>query len=685
MEKRTIRCQVFCQRGKRIHAEISPDTGVYEGDGIRIEAAEERINGCRCGKFRLNMRNESCQGNLNLQMEHPIRLYIPMAEGPEKITAMYLYNDWWTRPAFVEHLKEIPDRTQAVFFRYKDRVSCMVMMAGRKFKTWMTAGTKDEICLEMTACLGGLRRVDEPLYFAAEAVTPEEAVHKVFREIAEYKGIRMREERRIPEMFRYLGWCSWDAFYREVSEDKIRQKAAELFEKNVPVKWMLVDDGWLSRQEKLLCSFVPDRTKFPNGFREMTEDIKEKTGVRWFGVWHALGGYWGGIAPGSVLDLEERPYLYRTVTGKIFPSPQTGERFYRDWYQRLKSDGIDFVKVDGQSAVPYYFENNLPVCEAAEGLSQALEGGASYMDGAVINCMGMAMENILARPSSALSRNSDDFIPDKEDGFAEHLLQNAYNALYHNELYCCDWDMFWTRHKDCRKHSLLRAVSGGPVYVSDPIGATDPEVLRPLAYEDGRLLMMDRAAKPTKDCVFSDPMTDGVLKLHNTAAWGACEKGGGIAVYNLTKREQPFAFRPADIPELKVTDRYWVFDYFERKAVSLGREERFEGRMEADGSAWFVVLPQNRRSACLGLLDKYAGFMAVESICEQETAETIVIRESGPLGWLAGEEPEEVRIDSVDVTEKVQKEGAFYQISLPEGASKRVLSIIWKRPAEACF
>ena len=35
----------------------------------------------------------------------------------------------------------------------------------------------------------------------------------------------------MPEMFRFLGWCSWDAFYREITEEKVRQKARELVEK----------------------------------------------------------------------------------------------------------------------------------------------------------------------------------------------------------------------------------------------------------------------------------------------------------------------------------------------------------------------------------------------------------------------------------------------------------------------
>lgn len=42
-------------------------------------------------------------------------------------------------------------------------------------------------------------------------------------------------------------------------------------------------------------------------------------------------------------------------------------------------------------------ETSLPIGPAAKGMHQALEGGASYMDGAIINCMGMAMENILSR------------------------------------------------------------------------------------------------------------------------------------------------------------------------------------------------------------------------------------------------------------------------------------------------
>lgn len=677
MAEKNIKCQVYCQKGKRIDAEFSVNMGTYEKDGIYVEIRDNVIDGCQYGEIRLNMKNESCRENFNLRMEKPIRVYIPMAERPEKITAMYLFNEWWTRPAFVSGFQEIPDFTQVAFFKYKNRFACFVPMVGKEFKTYMVGGTETEICLEMTAYSGGQKEIAEPLYLLAEGSTLTEAVHRAFVWLAEYKGIRMRKKRRIPEMFQFLGWCSWDAFYKEVSEEKIRQKAQELMEKNVPVRWMIIDDGWLSVQDELLYDFSPDEEKFPNGFKNMIRDIKTLGSIRWFGVWHALGGYWGGILKGSSLELKEYPYLYRTVNGKVIPSPQTGERFYRDWYQELRREGIDFVKVDGQSAVPYYFENSLSVSEAARGMNQALEGGASYMDGAIINCMGMAMENILARPTSAISRNSDDFVPDKENGFAEHLLQNAYNALYHNELYCCDWDMFWTKHEDSVKHSLLRAVSGGPVYFSDKIGGTDPEVLKPLMYKDGKILMMDRAAKPTEDCVFSDPLESGVLKLHNVGSWGECGKGGGIAAYNLTRQRQPYTFKPEDIPDIEMADAYWVYDFFGKKVFALNRNEGCEGILEADGFVWFMVLPKKETASCLGLLDKYAGFMAVESIQENDDTLIAVVRESGPVGWISEREPEKVMAGTADVTKRVQREGNLYSVQLPEISAKLVLTIIW--------
>ena len=674
--RENVRCEIYCQKGKSFYPEITLNTEGWEEEGLYVEMAEHMTKDCCLGEICLRIKNTSNMENFNLRAGRPVKIYLPM-EQPEKMTAMYMFNPWWTRPAFIESFQEIPDRTQVLFMKYPDHYACMVPMVGKKFKTCISGGTKDGLCLDMTAGLGGISSLEEPLYLISKDSSLYEAIHKAFVWIADYKGIRIREERRIPEMFRYLGWCSWDAFYREVSEKGIRRKAEELSEKHVPVKWMMIDDGWMTMDDKeeLLADFAPDRKKFPEGFRKMTEELKENNGIRWMGVWHALGGFWGGLVPESPLARREAPYLYQTVSGKLVPSPVTGEKFYRDWYELLNRQGISFVKVDGQSSATWYFENDLPLAQAVRGMNEALESGASRMDGGVINCMGMAMENILARPATAVSRNSDDFVPDKEEGgFAEHLLQNAYNALYHNELYCCDWDMFWTMHKDAVKHSLLRAVSGGPVYVSDKPGATDPEILKPLTYQNGKILMMDRSAKPAQDCIFSDPMKEGVLKLHNIASYGD-KKAGGMAVFNLTDRMQPFSFCPGDIPDLEVAHTYRVYDYFSKKAFSLDRNEKYEGTMEPDGFGWYVILPEGENGACLGLLDKYAGFTAVENIYESNNRVTVILGESGRVGWISGKKPQKILVNGQEFRGKTDEKEKVFIVELPEKPFKLILTL----------
>lgn len=107
---------------------------------------------------------------------------------------------------------------------------CKVGISYAEFPINAKGFSKDGFHIQVT------ERVEEPIYLITEAPGLYEAIHKAFTWLADYKGIRMREERRIPEMFRYLGWCSWDAFYKEVSEAGIRQKADEFAEKKIPMR-----------------------------------------------------------------------------------------------------------------------------------------------------------------------------------------------------------------------------------------------------------------------------------------------------------------------------------------------------------------------------------------------------------------------------------------------------------------
>ena len=430
------------QKKTRTKALVPVNGGPLASDDVTFEIKTSEEDGILKAAVDISVRRETFTDVPFLETDDPIAVSVPLAEIPGKITAFYMFNPWWTRPAFIDNTADIPEKTQIALFKMKDRVICLLPMVGKNFKACLAGGEPGKLVFKMTAGLGGIADVHETLFYAGCGKTAAEAVHKVFAHLAGKTGLKLRESRYLPEMFRYLGWCSWDAFYTDVTEEKIRVKAAELKEKEVPVRWILIDDGWFGAEEKMLADMKPDHIKFPDGFKTMTDDIRKETSVDWFGVWHALGGYWDGTAPGSPAEKQAGGSLFMNPAGRLVPDPVMGALFYKEWYEILKREGIDFVKVDGQSAVPFYYRNSFPIADAAGKIGFSLESGTSLMGGAVINCMGMAMENILARPSSAVSRNSDDFLPAKEESFAEHLLQNAYNAVYHNEVYCCDWDMF---------------------------------------------------------------------------------------------------------------------------------------------------------------------------------------------------------------------------------------------------
>lgn len=643
-------------------------------------------DGCLLGEVKAALKGEAFRENDGFAYKEAVRIALRFKENPDRMTAMYLHRDWWTRPAFVTTWSDLPEHTQAVYLDYGDHFGCLLFMAGNEYKAQAVAASgkgtdRETLSVGMTAYCAGQMSLEEPVFVLSEADTPYEAVELACRAAADRAGVLLREKKELPEIFDYLGWCSWDAFYTDINEEKVRQKAEEFKEKDIPARWLLLDDGWLSVREERLYDLMPEKEKFPDGFSQLTEDLKKDSYVRWIGVWHSLGGYWGGIEPGSKAYREEEPHLYTTRSGKILPSPkaEAGYGFFRDWYEKLRGEGIDFVKVDGQSAVKNHFANDIPVSLAARETHKALEGAAAaYMGGRLINCMGMAMENILGRQGSALSRNSDDFVPDDREGFGEHLLQNAYNAPYHNAFYVCDWDMFWTFHPDAAKHAVLRAISGGPVYFSDRIGDTVKDAVMPLCFSDGRILCMERSAMPSPDRLFTDPIKEGVVKLGNLADCGvAGKKGGAVAVYNLTDTMQETGLCAGDIFDLPKGD-YLCVDGMEKKIIGWVSEsggEVFPLSVEQNGFGLYLFVPAACGCAVVGLLEKYISFLGLKEVKMLPDGFLAIAQECGTFGFYAEKKVRGVTVNGIDRTNLLEKTNGLYRINVQGETGQMVVEV----------
>ncbi|MEE1040019.1 MAG: hypothetical protein U0L10_04800, partial [Lachnospiraceae bacterium] len=78
----------------------------------RVCLEERRSGAIQIVSLHLELKQEEHWVFDGLEQDAPIRVYVPLEPKPEKMTALYLFSDWWTRPAFVERYEEIPPNTQ---------------------------------------------------------------------------------------------------------------------------------------------------------------------------------------------------------------------------------------------------------------------------------------------------------------------------------------------------------------------------------------------------------------------------------------------------------------------------------------------------------------------------------------------------------------------------------------------
>ncbi|CAO2834064.1 unnamed protein product [Amaranthus hypochondriacus] len=110
-----------------------------------------------------------------------------------------------------------------------------------------------------------------------------------------------------------------------------------------------------------------------------------------------------------------------------------------------------------------------------------------------------------------------------------HMVHCAYNSLWMGNFIHPDWDMFQSTHPCAEFHAASRAISGGPIYVSDAVGKHNIPLLKRLVLPDGSILRCDYYALPTRDCLFVDPLHDGKTMLK---IWNLNKFNGVLGVFN---------------------------------------------------------------------------------------------------------------------------------------------------------
>jgi raffinose synthase len=547
-----------------------------------------------------------------------------------KFAACFRPEPFWMQPRVGSALSEVPRDTQFLLLELTGGDFAVIApLVDTPFKATLE-GADDSLWLVLDSGDADTSAQRMLAAYVGVGNDPYELCRRGARAVVERLAQgRLRSEKSLPGFADYFGWCTWDAFYQDVSHDKVEEGLASLRAGGVSPRWLILDDGWQTVRKRegaasRLAGFAANE-KFPSGLAG-TIAMAKGYGVEQLIVWHALHGYWGGVDGEALPDygvtevtrnytpevLHHRPEANSEYWGSGVgrPAPAQLERFYDDYHAYLAKQGVSGVKVDNQASVEALSAGQGGRVAGAFTTRRALERSASqHFRGALINCMSCSSEMLYSTRESSLFRTSTDFWPNRPETHGVHVHTNALVGLWFGELVHPDWDMFQSGHAVGAFHAAARAVSGGPVYVSDKPSSHDFALLRELVCSDGRVLRAQGIAVPTRDCLFSDPIQEArlfkvvnrnrcnwVIGVFNAQSPGASPLSGSLAA--------------ADVPGLPEGE-FALYLKRQDKLQRVTRAQQTQLELAALSAEVATVARLDGGVAALGLCNKLNGGAAV--------------------------------------------------------------------------
>ncbi|PKA57941.1 putative galactinol--sucrose galactosyltransferase 6 [Apostasia shenzhenica] len=496
-----------------------------------------------------------------------------------RFMACFRFKLWWMAQRMGNRGSEVPFETQFLLVESRGLdpeigetvYTVFLPIIEGSFRASLQGNPRDqlEICIESGDVEIRAASFSHAVFVGAAASDPFAAVSGGVLAVRSYlKTFRLRGEKRLPGIVDCFGWCTWDAFYQEITQEGVETGLRSLIYGGAPPKFIIIDDGWQSvgsdsadsssapANTLLRLTGIKENSKFQSkenpsaGIESIVSIAKKKYGLKYVYVWHALAGYWGGVRPtargmeeyDSMIQfpkispgvIENEPWMKTdvlTLQGLGLMNPKTVHKFYDELHQYLAASGVDGVKVDVQSILETLGAGHGGRVELARHYHHALDASIAknFPDNGCIACMSHHSDGLYCEKQTAVVRASDDFYPRDPISHTIHIASVAYNSVFLGEFMLPDWDMFHSLHPAGEYHASSRAISGGPVYVSDAPGKHNFELLRKLVLPDGSILRARLPGRPTVDCLFTDPTRDGksLLKI-----WNMNKFTGVLGIYN---------------------------------------------------------------------------------------------------------------------------------------------------------
>ncbi|KAL7100656.1 hypothetical protein ACP275_08G008800 [Erythranthe tilingii] len=630
------------------------------------------------------------------------------------------------------------------------------------FRASLQPGTDDfiDICVESGSTKVNGSSFRASLYIQAgndPFTLVKDAIKVARRHLGTFK---LLEEKTPPGIVDKFGWCTWDAFYLTVHPHGVMEGVKGLVDGGCPPGLVLIDDGWqsichdedpitsegmnrTSAGEQMPCRLIQfqENYKFreyesPNktapgpksGMGAFVRDLKENfKSVDYVYVWHALCGYWGGLRP-NVKGLPEAKVIAPKLTpglettmedlavdkivnnGVGLVPPEFVDQMYEGLHSHLESVGIDGVKVDVIHLLEMVCEDYGGRVELAKAYYKALSSSVKnhFKGNGVIASMEHCNDFMfLGTEAISLGRVGDDFWCTDPSGDPNgtfwlqgcHMVHCAYNSLWMGNFIHPDWDMFQSTHPCAEFHAASRAISGGPIYVSDTVGKHNFQLLKSLVLPDGSILRCDYYALPTRDCLFENPLHDGdtMLKIWNlnkfTGVVGAfnCQGGGWSREERRNKcaaehsRRVSSAAGPADVEwkhgtnpiSVEGVGKFAMYFFREKKVVISNLSDTIDVSLEPFNFELITVSPvkflagSSVQFAPIGLVNMLNTGGAIQSLVYNDGAATVEIgvKGTGEMRVFASEKPVACKVNGKSVNFVYEDDMVITQVPWPNTSS----------------
>ena len=573
----------------------------------------------------------------------------------KRYMALSLHCHFVTSPTFGTQISNVPARCQFLLWEETDgRFGVILPLLHEDFRSEMR-GIEGGLSFKSSCAEAGRPRKDVALGMVCLRDDPYTAIRDAAGQAVEWMGRgRLRTEKRVPNWLDLLGWCTWDAFYCEVDEKKLLEGLDHFREEGIVPGFLIVDEGWQDYDAKnFLLSYGAKKGAFTGDRLEtLVSRAKDEYGVRMVGCWRTLFGELRGvdIQSAGLEPLNRHAVLEPDTNGDTFGVVSIPDvpRFHEEYASVLAAQGIDFVKVDFQSALHLMTYSEIGRSEAARIWQHAVQDSVEkHFNGEMLNCMAMGSDEVYHTRTSNVCRSSDDFFPSKDESHPTHIRQNLFNSLWLSQLEWPDWDMFQSGHPWAKYHAMARAISGGPVYVSDKPGTSDAVLLKRLVAADGKTLRCPQPALPCRDMLFVDPL----LEHRFMKAFNQCGRIGLLGLFHpnpdLSSGVIEEKIGARDIEGLK-GEKFALYS-IERGFLGLvSADDQQTVSLQPRASDLLVFSPVEHGFAPLGLIEKFNPSAAVLEFSASPRGCTAIMRCGGVMAFYSERPARSVMVNGVE-------------------------------------